>query len=311
MLFSSLYTKLYPVLLLVEGKTKPFEELPSYKKDPTTPRQAESDNETETDDSPWEISSSSEDDDQSDPGGSSKHAKGCDGFENAHLTTTGPLLLVQKPTMEIPQLLESIKFTVTCLYKIPIRRPAPLDRLKLKSSIDASFYQPFDVLYVKDKFPKLDPKVATRLGKMISRRRELLFYRVSHNTALKRAKMEPKPMTVTQLPTISLLPTQNDSMTETFHQTVVSGSQAENSRYTLQTKATTFCINASPVEVPGTLYARSITESTMSRASSYADRKLRVDLPPRPKGVNGNELDLFECPYCLITQSIRSDRAWK
>lgn len=41
---------------------------------------------------------------------------------------------------------------------MPIRRPAPLDRLKQKSSVDASFYQHFDVLYVKDKFRKLDSK---------------------------------------------------------------------------------------------------------------------------------------------------------
>jgi hypothetical protein len=58
---------------------------------------------------------------------------------------------------------------------MPIRRPAPFDRLKEKSSVDASFCQHFDVLYVKDKLPNLDPKVATRLGKMISRCRQLIF----------------------------------------------------------------------------------------------------------------------------------------
>jgi hypothetical protein len=48
------------------------------------------------------------------------------------------------------------------------------------------------VLYIWDKFPRLDPKRASQLGKTISRRRELLFYRLYHGGSLEAAKAEPK-----------------------------------------------------------------------------------------------------------------------
>ncbi|KAF8535327.1 hypothetical protein BDD12DRAFT_797171 [Trichophaea hybrida] len=257
---ASFYKTQVPVSV-VQGKRNPFEELSSScygsQSEPATPPENDSDEQDEADDSPLEISSSSGDEDQPD----SRHR---------------PKLQIT----EMPQLVKSIKFTITCLYKMPIRQPAPLDRLEEKPSVKASFYQHFNVLYVKDKFPKLDPKVATRLGKMISRRRELHFYRISHAGSLQTAKVEPKSGMAAPLNVEPLPPAKSDSGPEATRGVAVS----EISR---------------------------IAESKTSMASSYACGNLRVELPPRPKGKDGKELDRFECPYCLVIQCIKTDHSWK
>jgi hypothetical protein len=42
----------------------------------------------------------------------------------------------QTPILEVPQLVETLRFTVTCLYRILIRRPATFDRNKKPVAID-------------------------------------------------------------------------------------------------------------------------------------------------------------------------------
>ncbi|KAF2464630.1 uncharacterized protein BDR25DRAFT_296597, partial [Lindgomyces ingoldianus] len=186
----------------------------------------------------------------------------------------------ETPKSEIPRLLESIKFTIASLYRIPIRKPAPLDRLKHKTSLDSSSYQHFDVLYVVDKFKDLNPDLATRLGKAITRRRQVLRYREDHKSSL-------------------------------------DTSRVASSRFTLRSKATTLIPGDTSLIVSDTvldstaLYPPSVAESKSSMASSFAGNDLAVEVPPRPKGEDGYELDLFECPYCLITKNITTDRQWK
>ncbi|KAH0543124.1 hypothetical protein FGG08_002550 [Glutinoglossum americanum] len=307
-----------------QGKRKPFEELSflddKSQSDPTPPSDGDSDGQAETDDSPWEISSSSGDDDQPDPGDRPKLLDKYGTSSSTQQATVGTqqfssaMIPVQKPAMEMPQLIESVKFTITCLYKMPIRRPASLDRLIQKASVDASFYQAFDVLYVKDKFPQLDTMVATRLGKMISRRRQLLFYRLSHNDGLQTSKVEPKVALSAPLATKPLSLEKSDSGLEAASEAAVSKvaqSQAASSRYTLHTKATTLRLNAPQVDTIATLYAPSIAESELSMPSSYSGENLRVEVPPRPKGKDNKDLDRFECPYCLVAQFVKTDRAWK
>jgi hypothetical protein len=57
------------------------------------------------------------------------------------------------PTSEMPQLIESLRFTLSCLYRISIRRPAAVDRQKKLSSIDLSHFEPFDGAYVDERCP--------------------------------------------------------------------------------------------------------------------------------------------------------------
>lgn len=243
-------------------------------------------------------------------------------FDRFHTTGVGPSSvqqstftsgLIQKPTSEMPHLLASIEFVVASLYDIPIRRPAPLDRLNQKASVEASYYQPFDILYVKDKFKFLDSTVATRLGKMITLRRQLLLYRLSHNHKLKTSEVGDKIATVSPSATKLLSPEPKnsgpDAIVEGFGEKAQS--QTQSTQYTLNTSATTVRKNPVQLEHMATLYPPSTAESTSSMASSYAVSYLEVEVPPRPKGKDSKELDYFECPYCLVAQSIKNERAWK
>ena len=62
----------------------------------------------------------------------------------------------RKPTSEMPQRLDSMQFAITCLYKIPIRRPATLGRSKKISSIDLTHFEPFDALYIDHRVPSYE-----------------------------------------------------------------------------------------------------------------------------------------------------------
>jgi hypothetical protein len=81
------------------------------------------------DDSPWEISSDSDEPEakpvlQAKAGTSSK------------LSATS----IENLDSSQPQELQLIEFIVGCLWKLPIRRPAPLDRLKDSNAAEAACY---------------------------------------------------------------------------------------------------------------------------------------------------------------------------
>lgn len=92
-------------------------------------------------------------------------------------------------------------------------------------------------------------------------------------------------------------------------------SQAVSTQPTPPSKATT--VQPEQLTLPAfeermnKLYAPSLAETISTVASSYAGEDLRVDVPSRPRGDGGRELEQFECPYCLITQYISNDRRWK
>ncbi|KAF4418350.1 hypothetical protein CFRS1_v008257 [Colletotrichum fructicola] len=90
---------------------------------------------------------------------------------------------------DVQKLLQSIRLAISILYKLPLRRPAPMDRLRYGTIGEGSWSEGPDVAYVKDKFPnsRLPENVMIRLGKAITKRRQLLSYRRSHREKLKNA----------------------------------------------------------------------------------------------------------------------------
>lgn len=275
------------------------------------------DGEEGMDDSPWEISSDSSDGNQSAPNDHPKtqaiykERAGMGSDRTREIAPNPIILLGRSPTLEMPRILESIKFTITCLYKIPIRRPAPLDRLRTKTSIEASFYQHFDVLYVMDKFPQLNQHVARRLGKMISQRRRILAYRESHDQSLDTANVEPRTAPFSSL-TTSLLHGSGPGVHKEWSGSEIVRSQTPGTFFATLSKATTLRLEeAHSEEGLDELYAPSIVESELSIASSYAGKDLNVEYPPRPKGDDGRVLSRFKCPYCFLTKMITSDHEWK
>ena len=92
------------------------------------------------------------------------------------------------------QLLSSLKLTIASIYKKPVRRPAPgerLDRFPKGRLRDISLYEHFDRLFVEDLFKEAASPLKNRLGRLISRRRQLLQYRKVHNERLKLVEYVP------------------------------------------------------------------------------------------------------------------------
>ena len=87
-------------------------------------------------------------------------------------------------------------------------------------------------------------------------------------------------------------------------------SQVMASRKTAMTRSTV--LQQPSADDNGALEAPLVPQSeyTPSRASSYG-AKLRVEVPDRPRGANGEELDDFKCPYCSVVCHIESHDRWK
>ncbi|KAF5600434.1 hypothetical protein FPANT_2390, partial [Fusarium pseudoanthophilum] len=75
---------------------------------------------------------------------------------------------------------------VNCLLRlsVAIRNPAPHDRFIKSHLIDTSHYEIFDIQHVSSKFKNIEPLLAERLGKAISRRRQFFNYRLAHRAKL-------------------------------------------------------------------------------------------------------------------------------
>ena len=262
------------------------------------------------DDSPWEISSNSScgaeclplNDPATGKGVSEDAMKMVSSLSSKSSLVAGPVS-GEAAASEMGRLFNSIQFTILCLSRLPIRKPAPLDRLKHRTSVDTSPYQHFDALYVRDKFPQMDVEGAMRLGKMITRRRQLLRYRQTHYENLDVRGVRPKP----------IFPARGHSKaksTDFVHgdiDIVSERYEAASSHHTLRTKATTMKMDNVPTEEQ--LYAPSIPESKSSVASSYTGKELNVEVPPRPR--SDDDTDLFECPYCMLMKSSKTQIQWK
>lgn len=209
------------------------------------------------------------------------------------------------------KLLESIRLAVTCLYILPLRRPAPLDRITDKSSEEVSSFGEFDLGYVRDKFPdpRLEDSVKKRLGTMITKRRQLLLYRRRHNLRLRPGHgdlLQDKIHRQEQCALKGEIPG--------LHQDPATRTQPEGSDAAGQTKATT--LRMENVRLPHEtidFLTLSVADSNSrtSLAASQATKDIHLEVPPRPHGPDGKPATLFECDYCCLTVHINSYHAWK
>lgn len=280
----------------------------------------EEDLEQEYNDSPWEISDSEGDGlVVSQSGSSAKPAFAISTLPgNAKKLVVDPSIEInstaRKPTMEMPHIIDEINFAITCLYKLPLRRPAPLDRFADHTLPDMSIYQHFDILYVKDKFPLADASLTMRLGKLVTRRRQLLFSRVGRDKRLTVNDDESRP--INDGPGLPSRPEPGDLHTTGLPDmakatpSVAPQSQASGSRRTGMTKATILRQENVLEDGPSQSFESAVSDYAPSMASSYAT-KLRVEVPDRPRGTSGEELDDFKCPYCLIICHVQSKDSWK
>ena len=179
----------------------------------------------------------------------------------------------RKPTMELPYLLSEINFVISCLYKLPSRNPAPLDRFVGQALADMPLYQHFDILYVKDKFPSTNPILATRLGKLITRRRQLLASRSAHDRRLMSSNVTVEESSSDlrsepNRPTVSDSNDVQDPSGSTNKKT--SRSQLSSIRQSTFTKATLIREKARSEDKQKNLIIDNVSEYAPSMASSHA-----------------------------------------
>lgn len=201
-------------------------------------------------DSDWAISSSEDDTDPHQPHGI-----------QARVGLTGlGMLSSKRPTKEVPQLLHSLKLTITSLYKLPIRRPAPaerLDRWAKASSNEHTLWEHFDFMRIRDIFNRADEKLLRRLGRMNTRRRLLLQYRQAHDERLKR-DIDDSEEQILDSKSIQ------DSHATTFNPSIHEFHSEDAKNFEVQ----------------------SVSDSFSSFASTQTEGKLPM-FPSRPKGPNG------------------------
>ncbi|KAH6878006.1 hypothetical protein BKA58DRAFT_376336 [Alternaria rosae] len=247
--------------------------------------------ESDWSDSTWEVSSDSE---------IEQSPKGQLPRKTSNMRTLQPHLSGK------PGLLDSINFIIDCLWKLPIRRPAPIDRMKSKHATDTAGYLPYDIMHVRDKFPDLNEIVAARLAKMITRRRQLIRYRQDHTKALQGEEVK-----MTEFPKFESSPVPIH-----IESGVVGGSTPSlraPSQHTEITKATTVKLSKPLAALSPAigLYAPSISEFGSSTASEQTANAITIRIPDRPTGKGGTSSGHFICPYCSTALLITSDRAWK
>ena len=225
--------------------------------------------------------------------------------------------LLSSSKTELPQLLSSLKLTIASIYKMPVRRPAPVERLDKFSKgrlLDVALYQHFDCLFVEDLFKGANSQLKLRLGRLISRRRQLLQYRKVHNENLKRVQYvdagefsEDQHRNVTQESSF-----QNSNQTQLREESAVPPSYTQSSRNQKSDIATTFKPGASDTIMKGLLEydVRSEPETLSSWASQETSNEA-LHIPSRPVDPNGEELEDLECPYCYTLIHVRSQHAWK
>lgn len=187
-------------------------------------------------------------------------------------------------TTELKQLHSSIAQTVTLLLRlsIAIRNPAPHDQFIRSTNIDTSFYEEYDIMHVREKFPLAEEYLVTRLGRAISRRRQYLKYREAHQKKLKYG-LETTETSI------------EDSKTEMVPQSTVASSLPAALKDVDYLDLT---------EDSSSEMGFSEASTSMSDANTM---KLRV--PPLPEASQGGAP--FECPLCFMIISISSARSWK
>lgn len=170
-----------------------------------------------------------------------------------------------------------------------------------------SIYEHFDILYVKDKFKLADPTLVTRLGKLVTRRRQLLASRSAHDQRLMPEDVEPKEdfSDTNTNPDLLEIP-RNEIVQRSVEVNITKTTQSQfsGSRRTGITKASILRENVREN------VRENASEYAPSMASSYA-AELRVKVPDRPRDKHGEELEDFKCPYCFLACRVESRDRWK
>jgi hypothetical protein len=251
----------------------------------------------------WTLSDSEEDDVGSD------HDSGPRGSVLPQTPATGLEWLSSASRLKAT--LASIEMTVTYLYRIPVRESATYNRLKRYEKSNHSefdLYLHFDRLFVRDVFPTANESLVFRLGKLVTDRRRILYYRQLYNEELQREVANSEDAGRLRKPTHMAPVLPGDPTTSDFDNfTDIQPSTLPKSSF----KASTFHPKEDRPPDKGHLLTSGISE--VDEVSSIAPTVVEDNLviPARPKDSQGQDLLDFVCPYCGVFKHIRSNPAWK
>ncbi|KAF7553521.1 hypothetical protein G7Z17_g3535 [Cylindrodendrum hubeiense] len=190
---------------------------------------------------------------------------------------------------------------IDCLLRlsVAIANPAPHERVRklgADPSEDVSYYETYDINYVRDKFPKISAELADSLGKFITRRRQFFKYREAHHTRLAQGLESTQEA--------------DTSRTEIVPKTVASSLPE-------------FVSNLQNIDLrAGVIDEDDQSEMGMSQ-TSYAtsagflaeevDGQMQTPPPPLrvPPLPSAAERGVFECPFCYRMVSASTWAAWK
>lgn len=177
---------------------------------------------------------------------------------------------------EMLQMQHSAAAIINRLFQMSIlvRKPAQVDLRVRSSRADVAGFEPFDYGHVRDKFPRAEEALISRLGSAITTRRMHLKYRERHAAKLKQG--------------INRVSTDRNEGSVT----VLSDTMATN----LRDSNIDFDEKASESGESSTSYAATL----MSGGA--------ITIPPPPiESQNGNP---FECPLCFHIIKIESTKSW-
>ncbi|KAK4236283.1 hypothetical protein C8A03DRAFT_17048 [Achaetomium macrosporum] len=206
------------------------------------------------------------------------------------------------PEMRISRLYADIREITDCLLRlsVAIANPAPHERFRKFGAEDISYREPHDIAYVRDKFPRMNPEMATMLGKAITRRRQFFRYRQAHHEKLAAGLEESSVLEPTA-------EEERGAPTERFSETIAS-TLPEHIKAMTDPDLRNDVIdedNRSDTAASVTSYA---TSAGFVAGEADIAPPLRVPGDPlRPGAMFGK----FECPYCHRIISASTRAAWK
>ncbi|SPQ22034.1 4d02eded-7eb9-4f7f-9943-741b74605947 [Thermothielavioides terrestris] len=191
---------------------------------------------------------------------------------------------------------------IDCLLRlsVAIANPAPHERARVGDAEDVSIRETYDIRYVQEKFPMMDPALSGVLGKAITRRRQFFRYREAHHAKLAAGlerlghdgnakdtgQTEIVPKTVaSSLPSHFKELTGIDLRTSVFDEDRGSETGMSQTSYATSAGFIPEEVDGQPVEPPAPL-----------------------KVPPLPAAAQHGS---FECPFCYRMVSASTRSAWK
>lgn len=180
----------------------------------------------------------------------------------------------EDPQSEIEQLRESVATTINCLFEMSmlVRTPAQMDHRIGSNKADVAYFEPYDRAHVRNKFPKADVRLVSRLGRAITRRRMYLKYRERHAMKLRQG-LDPGSI--------------DENGSDILSETVATAVQSPD---------VNFDDGTSESGISDTSYARTLMSTG-------------IDLIPAPPKA-GRDGAPFVCPYCHFIITVTSTKSW-